>query len=165
MRSMVERLREPGWRPPVLRPSAIWRPTMVEIETPTDRAGEELVQNVKAHVRSVLNVPLQHQSAKAREVIVSQVTMAAVQACFAFLSAHDSYRNPRPLEFEDLNEAGEYEDGLPEVDVRADLEGGSRVTFAGPKDSIQSKAGLDVVSEADEFEDELPKARSPYSDG
>src|SRR5215217_8259642 len=122
----------------------------MEIETPTDRAGEELVQNVKAHVRSVLNVPLKHQNANAREVIVTQVTMAAVQACFAFLSAHDSYRNPRPVEFEDLDEAGEYEDDLPEVDLRADLEDGSRVSFAGPKDSIQSQAGLDVVSAADE---------------
>src|SRR5215207_2833356 len=84
----------------------------MEIETPTDRAGEELVQNVKAHVRSVLAEPLKHQNAKAREVIVTQVTMAAVQACFAFLSAHDSYRNPRPLEFEDLDEdrPSEFED-------------------------------------------------------
>src|SRR5215207_3278409 len=92
----------------------------MEIETPTDRAGEELVQNVKAHVRSVLAEPLKHQNAKAREVIVSQVTMAAVQACFAFLSAHDGYRNPRPLEFEDLDEDRPSEDDLPEVDVRAD---------------------------------------------
>ena len=137
----------------------------MEIETPTHHAGEELMQHVKAHVRSVLSEPLKYLNANAREVIIARVTMAAVQACFAFLSAHDSYRNPRPVEFEDLHEAGEYEDDLPEVDLRADLEDGSRVSFAGPKDSIQSKAGLDVVSEADEFEDELPKARSPYSDG
>jgi len=111
---------------------------MVEIETPTDRAGEELVQNVKAHVRSVLNVPLQHQSAKAREVIVSQVTMAAVQACFAFLSAHDSYRNPRPLEFEDLDE---------------------------DRPSIEDEDRPDDEDRPSEFEDELPKAKSPHNDG
>jgi len=94
----------------------------MEIETPTDRAGDELRQHVKAHVRSVLSEPLKYLNANAREVIIARVTMAAVQACFAFLSAHDSYRNPRPVEFEDLHES-------------------------------------------DEFEDELPKARSPYSDG
>src|SRR5215217_1662083 len=82
----------------------------MEIETPTDRAGEELVQNVKAHVRNVLREVLKHQNAAHREVLITQVTMAAVQACFAFLAAHDSYRNPRPMAFEDL----------PVVDLRAD---------------------------------------------
>src|SRR5215204_883557 len=88
---------------------------MDQIETPTSRAGEELRQHVKAHVRSVLSEPLKYQNANAREVIIARVTMAAVQACFAFLSAHDSYRNPRPLEFEELNEAAEFEDEMPEM--------------------------------------------------
>lgn len=135
----------------------------MDIETPTDRAGEELVQNVKAHVRNVLAEPLRHQNAKAREVIVTQVTMAAVQACFAFLSAHDGYRNPRPVEFEDL----------PEVDVRADEKveaekGGRRFgephtmyDWRGPRPDWYTGP---LRSEGDPPPEDLPKARSPHND-
>src|SRR5215213_4398489 len=88
----------------------------VEVEGPADLAGQDMVDQVKLHVRSVLREPLKHMHGAARENIITQVSSVAVQACFAFLAAHEGYVKPN-REAEDL----------PEVDVHADEKGEDEV--------------------------------------
>jgi hypothetical protein len=100
-----------------------------------------------------------------REVLVTQVTMIggagrASRSC----SAHDNYRNPRPVEFEDL----------PEVDVRADEKveaekGGRRFgephtmyDWRGPRPDWYTGP---LRSEGDPPPEDMPKAKSPHNDG